>query len=54
MPLDTVHKNPHAKADKPRLNNGAVFQVDGFTRDGDIRLTNGFVVPKHYGHMAYG
>jgi ATP-dependent exoDNAse (exonuclease V) alpha subunit len=42
------------KADKPRLNNGAVFQVDSFTREGDIRLTNGFVVPKHYGHLSYG
>jgi conjugative relaxase-like TrwC/TraI family protein len=42
------------KSDKPRLNNGAVFQVDGFTREGDIRLTNGFVVPKQYGHLSYG
>ena len=42
------------KAGKPRLNNGALFQVEGFTREGDISLTNGFVVPKHYGHLAYG
>ena len=42
------------KAGKPRLNNGALFQVEGFTRGGDISLTNGFVVPKHYGHLTYG
>ncbi len=42
------------KVDKPRLNNGAVFQVEGFTREGDIRLANGFVVPKNYGHVSYG
>ena len=42
------------KPDKARLNNGAVYQVEGFTREGDIRLTNGFVVPKSYGHLAYG
>jgi conjugative relaxase-like TrwC/TraI family protein len=32
---------------KDRLNNGAVYQVDGFTKTGDIRLDNGFVVPKN-------
>lgn len=42
------------KVDRPRLNNGALYQVDSFTREGDIRLTNGFVIPKHYGHLAYG
>jgi conjugative relaxase-like TrwC/TraI family protein len=37
-----------------RLNNGAVYQVEGFTKGGDIRLTNGWVVPKDYGHLAHG
>lgn len=40
------------KAGKARLNNGAVYQVEGFTREGDIRFTNGFVVPKTYGHLG--
>ena len=31
-----------------------MYRVDGFTRGGDIRLTNGFVVPKNYGHLTYG
>lgn len=42
------------KIGKARLNNGAVYQVEGFTRAGDIRFTNGFVVPKNYGHLTYG
>src|SRR5262249_40059464 len=37
-----------------RLNNGDVVQVDGFTREGDIRLTGGGVLPKDYGHFAHG
>jgi len=39
---------------KDRLNNGAVYEVDGFTRQGDIKLTNGFVVPKDYGGLEHG
>ena len=39
---------------KSRLSNGDMFEVAGFTRQGDIRLTNGFVVPKDYGGIAQG
>lgn len=39
---------------KDRLNNGALYQVDGFTRQGDIKLTNGFVIPKNYGGLTHG
>jgi ATP-dependent exoDNAse (exonuclease V) alpha subunit len=39
---------------KDRLNNGTLYQVDGFTRQGDIRLTNGFVIPKNYGGLTHG
>ena len=42
------------KKGKDRLNNGAVYEVDGFTRDGDIRLNNGFVLPKDYGGISHG
>lgn len=45
------------KAGKPaksRLDNGDVFDVAGFTRGGDIRLVNGFVVPKDYGGITQG
>jgi conjugative relaxase-like TrwC/TraI family protein len=39
---------------KNRLNNGSVYEVEGFTRQGDIRLSNGFVVPKDYGGIGHG
>ena len=39
---------------KDRLDNGAIYEVDGFTRKGDIRLTNGFVIPKNYGGITNG
>lgn len=37
-----------------RLNNGALYEVAGFTKAGDIRLNNGWVVRRDYGHVAYG
>jgi conjugative relaxase-like TrwC/TraI family protein len=40
--------------DKRRLNNGDLKQVKGFTKDGDIKLTNGWVVSKYYGNLAHG
>jgi len=40
--------------DNRRLNNGDLKQVKGFTKDGDIRLTNGWVVSKDYGNLAHG
>jgi len=39
---------------KDRLNNGTVYEVDGFTKGGHIRLTNGFVIPKNYGGVSHG
>jgi ATP-dependent exoDNAse (exonuclease V) alpha subunit len=39
---------------KDRLNNGSVYQVEGFTKQGDITLSNGFVVPKDYGGISHG
>jgi conjugative relaxase-like TrwC/TraI family protein len=37
-----------------RLDNGAVYEVDGFTKQGDIKLSNGYVVPKNYGGISHG
>jgi hypothetical protein len=45
---------PAMKGVKTRLNNGALYEVEGFTAAGDIRLTNGFVIPKDYGGLAHG
>jgi hypothetical protein len=36
------------------LENGAMYTVDGFTRGGDIRLSNGWVLDKSFGHVAHG
>ncbi len=40
--------------DKHRLNNGDLKQVKGFTKDGDIKLVNGWVVSKDYGNLTHG
>jgi conjugative relaxase-like TrwC/TraI family protein len=37
-----------------RLNNGDIFTVEGFTKEGDIRLENGKLLPKNWGHMSLG
>ena len=37
-----------------RLNNGNVFTVERFTRDGKIVLTNGAVLEPTHGHLTYG
>jgi len=37
-----------------RLNNGSIYEVAGFTKTGDIRLTNGFTVQKDYGGLTHG
>ena len=42
------------KKAKDRLDNGSVYEVDGFTKTGDIKLTNGFIVPKNYGGLTHG
>ncbi|MBX3359845.1 MAG: AAA family ATPase [Phycisphaeraceae bacterium] len=39
---------------KHRLNNGAIYEVSRFDRDGNIVLKNGWVVSKDYGHLAHG
>jgi len=37
-----------------RLNNGAIHQVKGFTQNGDLKLSNGWVIGKDYGNLAHG
>jgi ATP-dependent exoDNAse (exonuclease V) alpha subunit len=37
-----------------RLNNGDIFTVEGFTKEGDIRLEKGKLLPKDWGHMSLG
>ena len=42
------------KTAKSRLDNGDIFEVSGFTREGDIKLSNGFEVHKDYGGITHG
>jgi hypothetical protein len=46
--------HPGIRGGKIRLNNGTIFDVEGFTGAGDIRLTNGTVIPKDYGSFTHG
>jgi conjugative relaxase-like TrwC/TraI family protein len=39
---------------KKRLVNGSVHTITGFTATGDLRLENGWTLPKDYGHLASG
>lgn len=40
--------------DGHRLNNGAQYTVSGFDNSGNIRLTNGWTLGAHFGHIAHG
>ncbi len=37
-----------------RLNNGDILTVEGFTKQGDIRLENGKLLPRDFGHFSHG
>jgi conjugative relaxase-like TrwC/TraI family protein len=37
-----------------KVNNGQIYEVEGFTRQGDIKLNNGYVLPKNYGGLTHG
>jgi conjugative relaxase-like TrwC/TraI family protein len=50
----TAETRRGGKTAKSRLDNGDIYQVSGFTKEGDIQLSNGFVVPKNYGGMTHG
>jgi conjugative relaxase-like TrwC/TraI family protein len=39
---------------KHRLNNGAIFEVASVSKRGDVKLTNGWIVDRNFGHWAYG
>jgi conjugative relaxase-like TrwC/TraI family protein len=39
---------------KKDVNNGRTYEVAGFTRDGDIKLDNGYILSKNYGGLTHG
>ncbi len=49
-----ISQNGFTADGKHRLNNGAVYQLKGFTKTGDLKLTNGWVIDKDYGNLAHG
>jgi len=49
-----VTQNGKSLCGKHRLHNGTVHQVQAHTKDGDMLLTNGWVVPSSFGHVAHG
>ncbi len=49
-----ISQNGFTADGKHHLNNGAVYQVKGFTKTGDLKLTNGWVIGKDYGNLAHG
>jgi ATP-dependent exoDNAse (exonuclease V) alpha subunit len=42
------------KAARKDVNNGRIYEVAGFTREGDIKLGNGYILPKNYGGLTHG
>jgi ATP-dependent exoDNAse (exonuclease V) alpha subunit len=49
-----ITQNGYSSDGKHRLNNGAVYQLKRFTKTGDLKLTNGWVVGRDYGNLAHG
>jgi conjugative relaxase-like TrwC/TraI family protein len=49
-----ITQNGFTSDGKHRLNNGAVYQLKGFTKSGDLKLTNGWIVGKDFGNLAHG
>jgi conjugative relaxase-like TrwC/TraI family protein len=53
-----ITRNGEAKvegqAKGTRLNNGDIFTAEGFTKEGDIRLGSGKLLPRDWGHMSLG
>jgi conjugative relaxase-like TrwC/TraI family protein len=49
-----ITQNGFTNDGKHRLNNGAVYQLKGFAKTGDLKLTNGWIVGKDFGNLAHG
>lgn len=44
----------YAKDGKYRFDNGDFKEIAGFTKSGDIKLKNGKIISKNYGHLNHG
>jgi conjugative relaxase-like TrwC/TraI family protein len=45
---------PEGQAEGTRVDNGDIYTVEGYTKEGDIRLPGGKILPKDYGHFTLG
>lgn len=50
---DSIRATANGWAGKHRINNGATYTIRGFTRGGDIELTNGWTLEKGFGHLDH-
>ena len=52
---DKIRITGNGKAsDGKHLFNGSLFQVNGFDKEGNIKLSNGSTISKNYGHFSLG
>ena len=49
-----VTANGRSKDGKHRISNGALYTVQGFTRQGDPIIDRGWIIGKDFGHLAHG
>lgn len=49
-----ITANGKSQDGKHKLDNGAIYAVDGFSPAGDVRLSNGWVLDKGFSHLAHG
>lgn len=52
--LVRITRNGKTKDQKHALNNGSVFRVKGFNKQGDFVMQNGWVVDRNYGFIGSG
>jgi hypothetical protein len=53
--VKTVTCGGPSKADgKHRLNNGSLYRISRFDKQGNVVLENGWTIARDFGHLAYG
>lgn len=50
----TKNRRPSKDSSEKRLNNGSLFELTGFTKSGDLKLSNGQTIPASWGHIEHG
>ena len=51
---DSIRLTQNSKSlENTKMNNGTVYKIEGFTRNGDLKLSNKKTLPKDNGHFKY-